>query len=169
MRVRAATAADVPELRVLLNEIIAIGGTTAHEVPLSDSEFSGHFLEGPDLACCFVAEAPDGTLLGFQTLERSGKLPVNWVDVGTFARAAPKVPGVGTALFAASKARAGEGGFVAINATIRADNTGGLAYYGKMGFVDYAVAKGVRLADGTPVDRIFKRYTISAVRRQMHR
>lgn len=48
------------------------------------------------------------------------------------------------------------------NATIRADNAGGLAYYARMGFQDYAVARGVPLADGTPVDRISRRYLVGA-------
>ncbi|WP_420810234.1 GNAT family N-acetyltransferase [Ensifer aridi] len=74
-----------------------------------------------------------------------------------------KVPGAGTALFAATKAYARDAGFLAINATIRADNIGGLAYYSKMGFVDYKVDKAVPLKDGRPVDRISKRYLLAGL------
>jgi hypothetical protein len=48
-----------------------------------------------------------------------------------------------------------------INATIRADNTGGLAYYAKMGFETYGITKDVPLLDGTPVDRINKRFQVN--------
>ena len=44
-------------------------------------------------------------------------------------------------------------GLAAINATIRADNYAGIPYYEKLGFETYAVAEGLPLGDGTPVDR----------------
>ena len=69
---------------------------------------------------------------------------------------------VGTALFAATRARANLLRLAAINATIRADNCGGLAYYFKMGFVAYGVDTAVPLSDATPVDRIHKRYMLGA-------
>lgn len=52
-------------------------------------------------------------------------------------------------------------GLTAINATIRADNVGGLAYYTRMGFQPHAVQKGVPLADGTPADRVSKRLALA--------
>lgn len=159
--VRAAAPGDVADLCGLLNTIIRIGGTTAYETPLTEAQFAEHFLTGPDLLGCFVAEDRDaGLLLGFQALGRHSGLPETWADIATFARVEPKVCGVGTSLFAATSARARDLGLTAINATIRADNASGLAYYTKMGFEDYAVAKGVPLMDGTPVDRISKRYMV---------
>lgn len=73
----------------------------------------------------------------------------------------PKIPGVGTTLFAATLAAAEERNIEVINATIRADNTGGLAYYEKMGFRTYNMLEKVPLNDGTPVDRIQKQYQVS--------
>lgn len=161
LSVRPARDGDAAELCSLLNEIIAVGGTTAHETQLTDATFKDYFLVGQDHLSCQVAENDDGLLLGFQSLERNAKLPPGWGDIATFARLQPKVPGVGRALFAATLAVAKDLGLVAINATIRADNTSGLGYYGKMGFQDYAVKAGVPLSDGTPVDRISKRYMIA--------
>ncbi len=158
---RPARDGDAGELSGLLNQIIAVGGTTAHETPLTDVTFREHFLAGRDHLSCQVAENDDGLLLGFQSLERNANLPAGWGDIATFARLQPKVPGVGRALFAATRMVAKDLGLVAINATIRADNTSGLGYYGKMGFQDYAVKPGVPLSDGTPVDRISKRYLIA--------
>lgn len=159
--VRPAKHSDVPALCALLNEIIRIGGTTAHQTEMTEEDFAAHFLGGSGFLCCFVAEK-SGVLLGFQAVERHGDaLPEGWADIGTFARAAPKVPGVGTALFRATRTRASELGIVAINATIRADNRSGLAYYDKMGFEDYSTQNAVPLMDGTPVDRISKRYLVA--------
>lgn len=160
INVRPAHAEDVPALRAFLNEIIRIGGTTAHETPFTDESFAAHFLTCPGFISCFVAEDADGRPCAFQGLERWDGLPEGWVDIGTFARPHAKVRGAGTALFAATKAHARAAGFQAINATIRADNSGGLAYYAKMGFVDYKVEKAVPLKDGRPMDRISKRYLL---------
>lgn len=70
--------------------------------------------------------------------------------------------GVATALFATTTAQARELGLSAINATIRADNVSGLAFYSKMGVEDCGIAKQLPLKDGTPVDRISKRYCLQA-------
>ncbi len=130
--------------------------------PLSVAEFVEYFLAGPNLVNCFVAEDEKTRILrGFQALERSSELPEDWADIATFARAEPKIPGVGAALFAATRLRSRDLGLRAINATIRADNTGGLIFYEKMGFEDYKTTKAVPLKDGTPIDRISKRYWVN--------
>ena len=41
---------------------------------------------------------------------------------------------------------------------IRADHAGGLAFYTRQGFVDYAVAAGAPLRNGARVDRVIKRF-----------
>jgi L-amino acid N-acyltransferase YncA len=158
IHVRPAKLADAGVLCDLLNEIIRIGGTTAFETPLTVAEFTKCFLSGPNFISCFVAEEKSGLLLGFQALERHVELPDNWGDIATYARPKPKIRGVGAALFAATKVKARESQLSAINATIRADNTSGLAYYKKMGFEDYKITEAVPLRDGTPVDRVSKRF-----------
>lgn len=160
--VRPARGEDAAELCELLNAIIRIGGTTALEAPLDIPGFADAFIDGPRALACFVAQARDsGLLLGFQALDRHPALPADWADIATFARVQPKIPGVGTALFSATRAHASGLGLRAINATIRADNVGGLAYYTKMGFQDYRVDRAVPLRDGTPVDRLFKRFLLA--------
>ena len=49
----------------------------------------------------------------------------------------------------------------AINATIRADNAGGLRYYNRMGFETYSINRGIPLKNGLEVDRISKRYLMA--------
>jgi L-amino acid N-acyltransferase YncA len=161
LEVRDAVADDAAELAELLNAIIAAGGTTALETPYTPAHLADAYLTGPDVICCFVAvDRASGRLEGFQTLGRYPGLPDGVGDIGTFARIDGKQRGVGSALFAATRQRARALGLTAINATIRADNTGGLTFYGKMGFADHAVTPAVPLKDGRPVDRAHKRFTL---------
>jgi L-amino acid N-acyltransferase YncA len=159
LTIRPVRAQDAAELADLLNAIIARGGTTAFETPFTPEGLNQSYLTGPTVHCCFVAEG-DGQLLGFQTLGTQPFLPAHVGDIATFTRLGGTQGGVGTALFAATQARARELGLCAINATIRGDNTGGLAFYSRMGFIDHEVVPAVPLKDGTPVDRIRKRFAL---------
>ena len=159
--VREASTSDAVPLANILNAIIEAGGTTAMEAPLNAVEFAEHFLHGSDVLSCAVAVDPaNSEPVGFQSLKRYAGLPEAWADIATFARMKRKLPGVGTALFAATKAKARKLGLVTINAAIRADNRVGLAFYEKMGFRTYKTLQHVPLKDGTPVDRILKRYDV---------
>ena len=161
--VRPVRKSDAAELAELLNAIIARGGTTALQTPYTRERLDQTYLTGPDVLCCFVAvDDETGRIEGFQTLGRSDHLAADWGDIGTFSRVGGTQRGVGSALFRATKQRAVELRLAGINATIRADNEGGLAFYGKLGFVDHEVERAVPLKDGTPVDRISKRYVLQA-------
>jgi L-amino acid N-acyltransferase YncA len=161
LTVRPVRDEDAAELAELLNAIIARGGTTALEEPFTAQALAQTYLTGPKVISCFVAaDRSAGVLQGFQTLVREPDLPPDVGDIGTFARVGGTQRGVGTALFAATRAAARERGLSAINATIRADNSGGLAFYGRMGFVDHSVRRAVPLKDGTLVDRINRRYAL---------
>lgn len=163
LTVRAATSADAPELAHLLNAIIARGGTTALEEPFTAAHLDEVYLTGPGVLSCVVAVEIDvARLAGFQTLIREAELPEGWGDIGTFSRVDGIQRGVGTALFAATRANAEALGLIAINATIRGDNTGGLAYYSKMGFKDYGVDRAIPLKSGRTADRVHKRYVLDA-------
>ena len=156
--VREAILSDCQPLHRLLNEIIAIGGTTAIELPLSTSEFADAYLRGPGFVFCGVAENQQAEIVGFQSLSLHPKLACGWADIATFAKVKPKTPGVGTALFQQTLVYANRAKLIAINATIRADNLSGLSYYSKMGFADYAIDCAMLLNDGTPIDRISKKF-----------
>ncbi|HZZ88422.1 MAG TPA: GNAT family N-acetyltransferase [Caulobacteraceae bacterium] len=160
--VRPAEAADAEPLTELINAIIARGGTTALEEPFTPGKLKWIYLTGPDVICCFVAvDAETGELAGFQTLGTWPGLGAGLGDIGTFTRVGGQQKGVGTQLFAATRERARAIGVEAINATIRTDNTGGLAFYSRMGFVDHHVDEGIPLKSGAPVDRISKRFALA--------
>jgi len=162
IEVRDATQADASELSNLLNAIIAKGGTTALEEPFTPESLAEAYLVGQAVICCFVAnDTATGRLEGFQTLGRYPSLPDDIGDIGTFARIDGKQRGVGSALFAATRERARALGLIALNATIRADNVGGLAFYGKMGFQDHSITPAAPLKVGRLVDRVNKRFRLA--------
>jgi len=166
LTVREARQEDVADLCALLNEIIAIGGTTAFQHPWNEADFEKAYLTGKYCHSCVVAEQ-GGTLLGFQSLEWSDPdwdgadpLPDDWLIIATFSRVGRTKGGIGTAMFAETLKSARQTNAVAIDATIRANNAGGLAYYNKMGFRDYARVIDEPSADKTCVDRIRKRFDL---------
>ena len=163
LTVRPATSADAAAMAELINAIIAVGGTTAHEDPFTPEQMVSAYISPPDLISCLVAEA-DGQLLGFQGTvwgrDPDDPLPEGWAMIGTFVRVGLTQGGVGSALFAETLKAARAAGVAVIDATIRADNVGGLAFYARQGFVDYDRLVSVPLKDGRPVDRIRKRLDI---------
>ncbi len=157
---RPATAADAAQMAALLNRIIEIGGTTAHQRRFDDARMTQEYIEAAELISCTVAEV-GGDVLGFQALEwphpkGTRKLPEGWAIIASFVRPGAQGRGIGQALWAATRAAAIGAQVRMIDATIRADNAAGLAYYSGLGFADYAVLHAIALADGTPVDRISK-------------
>lgn len=162
LQVRPYQSDDAVEITELLNAIIARGGTTALEEAFTPAQLAETYLDGTNVLACFVAvDSTTGRIEGFQTLGRYPNLPDDIGDIGTFARVDGKQRGVGSALFAAMVERARALGLSEINATIRTDNTGGLTFYGKQGFVDHAVTADIPLNDGTPVDRVHKRFALA--------
>lgn len=158
MIVRPALPTDAAAMATLLNRIIRIGGTTAHQVERGTGEVCRSYITGPGVVCCHVAEA--GAIVGFQSVEAWEGLPAGWGDIGTFVNPDVQARGIGTALFAATVAASRKAGLRAINATIRADNVPGLAYYARIGFVDYAQDSGWALDDGRVVGRVSRRYDL---------
>ncbi len=161
MILRPAEGGDAPQMCAILNEIVAIGGTTAQEDAVSLAVFHAQLFENESLVSCFVAEQ-EGLVLGYQKLGRRDDLPKNCGDIATFARASKKVKGVGRALFEKTVEAARDAGFTQINAQIRADNVPGMGYYAAIGFMPFDARKDVLLKDGTPVDRMLKRYYLTA-------
>ncbi|WP_426035655.1 GNAT family N-acetyltransferase [Cypionkella sp. TWP1-2-1b2] len=159
MIVRPATAQDAEAMTALQNEIIRIGGTTAYQQPRARGEVLESYVTGLAVIGCQLAEEK-GQVLGFQVVGRSPELPEGWADIGTFVQPGLQARGIGAALFAASLTAARVAGVRVLNASIRADNVPGLAYYARRGFVDYASNPDWALADGRKVGRISRRFDL---------
>ena len=164
MIIRRATSDDAGQMTALLNEIIAIGGTTAHQAPFDDERMYDHYIAAPTQICCHVAEQ-DGLILGFQHLD--GPDPdqggaEGWGYIASFVATSAAGKGVGQRLFTATLEAARQAGVQSINATIRADNTVGLRYYEGLGFIRFDVLPDVPLLGGRKVDRIVTRFDLDS-------
>lgn len=159
LTIRAAKSQDAVAAADLLNAVIRVGGTTAIETELSPEETSDWFLLGSKVHCAFIA-LENNQMVGWQSVGVYPERGSDWGSMATFAQVGSTTRGIGTAVFATTLGRAAQLGLQHLDATIRADNTGGLAYYSRMGFIDYDVSRAVPLADGTPIDRIHKRRAV---------
>lgn len=164
MIVRPAVPMDAPDMVALLNQIIATGGTTAHQTPFDEAKMLHHYIAPTNPLSCQVAQV-DGKVLGFQWLgwPDTENMPEDWAIIASFVATKAAGKGIGQHLFDATLSAAKSAGVSTIDATIRADNVPGLRYYGGLGFVDYDRVVDLPLADGTVVDRICKRFDISGV------
>lgn len=160
--VRPANKTDAFAMTNLLNAIIDVGGTTAHQRHFDEARMMSHYLAPPSIIVCHVA-LEQNVLLGFQSLEWSNDTPSDpyarpsdWAYIASFVKDGHQGKGVGAQLFKATESRAKKAKVKAIDATIRADNAQGLSYYAKMGFRDDGLNPDVPLRDGTKVDRIKK-------------
>jgi len=143
VELRKAEPRDAAAMAKLINEIIDIGGTTAHRRHFDSVRVVAEFIAPPLGISCFVAF--EAELLGFQVLEWAdpkwqgeGKLPPDWAVIASFVSPAAQGQGVGQALFTHTLNVAKKSGAVAIDAKIRKENAIGLAYYSRIGFQDYA-------------------------------
>lgn len=160
IHIRQAGLLDAREAAELLNAIIARGGTTAHTGALSREDIVEWMTRYPGQSAWYVAENDSGTLLGFQFIEPHPDLPPEACDIASFVRLSQTGLGIGSKLFEATSRAARDMGYTWINATIRADNTGGLAYYQSRGFEDYAQHPQRKLATGQVVDKVSKRFEL---------
>lgn len=160
IRILAAGALHAGEMAELLNEVIAAGGTTALGTPVTPREIASWMARDPARSAWRVAENADGRVMGFQWIEPADYLPDEAAEIATFARVGQTGLGIGSKLFAATEVAARRLGYRWINANIRADNTGGLAYYQSRGFEDYGRKTGVRMDNGQIVDKVLKRYDL---------
>ncbi|WP_112311648.1 GNAT family N-acetyltransferase [Pseudogemmobacter bohemicus] len=157
MIIRRAELADAASMTALQNRIIRQGGTTAYEDERGEAQIIASYIAPPEHGiCCHVAEIA-GQLAGFQTVGLNPALPEGWAEIGTFVSSEIQARGIGQALFTTTRTVARAAGVRVLNATIRADNRPGLAYYARIGFADYSADPGWALKGGEVVGRVSRR------------
>ncbi|CUI40333.1 GNAT family N-acetyltransferase [Cognatishimia activa] len=157
--VRPAGKMDARKIASLMNEIIKAGGTTAITTELTAQDILDLMQEG-QRAAWHVAEDEACALYGLQWFEEHPDLPKDVANIATFTRVGKTGLGIGSRLFEATLKSAKDLGYQWINANIRADNEGGLIYYQSRGFENHSRQESVKLADGTLVDKVIKRYRL---------
>lgn len=159
-RVRRAMALDCNSMARLLNAIIEKGGTTALTRPLTGQDIADRMASNSDRSSWHVALDESEQVVGFQWIAPHHDLPPEAASIATFVQIGRTGLGIGSSLFDATRKAAKDLGYAWIDATIRADNDGGLTYYQSRGFRDYALKQNVRLDSGELVDKISKRFDI---------
>ena len=139
----------------ILNAIMAIGGTTAHQSPKTAADVLTDCSDGPDVLAAVVAE-DHGHLIGWQSAE----VWQGGAHIGTFVQPGIQATGVGAALFAMTRVMLTKADVPAIVASIRAANTPGLAHYASAGFVEFAQDADFTLNDGRVVGRVHRRFPL---------
>jgi L-amino acid N-acyltransferase YncA len=155
MIVRHTRPDDAGAMADILNRIIAIGGTTAHQTPKPAATVRLHYIDGPSVLSAVVAEE-EGQVIGWQSVE----LWQGEAHIGTFVRPGIQAKGAGSAMFALTCKVMRATGHRSIIASIRSDNVPGLAYYGRIGFVDVAEEPDFALEDGRIVGRVHRRFDL---------
>lgn len=157
--VRRAGPMDARPMAELLNEVIALGGTTAITEPVTHEDLL-NWMEADPRSIWHVAEDATGQIMGFQWVDPHLRLGETVAQIASFARVGKTGLGIGSKLFDATKRAARTAGYAWINAEIRADNEGGLIYYQSRGFEDYGRIEGYVMANGQVVDKVLKRYDL---------
>ncbi|MGL4238416.1 GNAT family N-acetyltransferase [Tabrizicola sp.] len=155
MITRLAKPADAAGMTVLLNAVIARGGTTAHQSPMTETEVREYYIDGSDVHSSVIAEDA-GTIIGWQSVGQWKGDP----HIGTFVQPDLQAKGVGAALFALTLTTLRRTKISYIVAWIRADNVPGLAYYSRIGFRDIGGDPSFALDDGQVVGRIYRRFDL---------
>lgn len=155
---RRAGPMDTRAMAALLNEIIEIGGTTAYTDPVTPEYLADRITSDPERSVWHIAEDDAGTLMGFQWIEPMDDPTA--CAIATFARVGKTGLGIGSRLFEETCKSARSLGYTWIQAAIRADNTGGIAYYQSRGFELYGHRRNITLANGQVVDQELRRYDL---------
>nr|WP_252737361.1 GNAT family N-acetyltransferase [Citreicella sp. C3M06] len=159
MSVRRAAALDARDIAELLNEVIAIGGTTAMTDAVGPVDVQA-WMQSDPRAIWHVAEDDAGQILGVQWIDPHPEHGGSVGQISTFARSGKTGLGIGSKLFEATKQAARMAGYAWINAEIRADNAGGLIYYQSRGFEDWGRIDGYVMRNGQTVTKQLKRYDL---------
>lgn len=95
MIVRQAEMMDATRMAAILNEIIATGGTTAHQAPISSQTVRLDCIDGPRVSTSVVTE-DQGQITGWQSI---GLLQGN-ADIGALVQPGIQTRGIGAVLSA---------------------------------------------------------------------
>ena len=155
MIIRQATATDAAGMTAVLNVVIAVGGTTAHEHPKSEAQVRDGYVTGKDVLSSVVCEE-NGEIVGWQSVEMWDGDP----HIGSFVRPGLQAKGAGAAMFGLTCQVLRDLGVGYIIAYIRADNAPGLAYYARIGFRDIGQDPDYALSDGRKVGRVHRRFDL---------
>lgn len=160
--IRRPMSLDYAAMAELLNGLRSTIGPASPSPGVADvsaEQIAAMVAVHPGQSDWFVAER-DGAVLGFQHIAPYPGLPDEACDIASFVAAGRQQLDIGTALFDATKQAARQLGYGWICACIRADNTGGLAYYQSRGFRVYDHIEAAGQPNGAQADQVLCRFDL---------
>jgi GNAT superfamily N-acetyltransferase len=153
--IRGITSDDADEVSALINSIIAEGGLTALQEPLTVEDSRRFISDFGPRGFGFVAIDPEsGGMVGMQEVIALPQLPRDTGDISTFIAAGWRGRGVGHQLFTQTRLRARDVGYTRLHAVIRSDNPGAQGFYRGLGFTIPAPSAPAIDVDGQTVERV---------------
>lgn len=158
MILRRSVPEDANLMTGLLNEIIRLGGTTAHQCAKSARQMRTDYIDELYVVTAVLA-GDKNKIIGWQAVGIWPGLPPGWGDIGTFVRAGMQARSSMGVSFEKTTLVARAAALRALNATIRADYAAGLAFCPRMGFVGHGHDPKFTLTAGLPLlpDRLIPR------------
>ena len=157
---RRAGPADARAIAGMLSRVLESADTSSIPGPIDTGTIRSWMTSAPARSHWVVAEDAGGEILGLQWIEPHAAMPFDAADIATFVLPGRQQLGIGSALFGATEAAVRALGYEWINATIRADNEGGLIYYQSRGFRPWRTEPDVEIRPGQRVDRVAMRYDL---------
>ncbi len=158
MQIRDATDADVPAMTAIYAHHVLHGAGTFEEVPPDAAQMAARLARIRAHGWAWlVAEAPDGTLLGYAHYEqfRDRSAYRHCAENAIFVRDDVRGQGVGKALVQALLERAEAAGFRQMLALIGdSENVGSIGLHVSLGFRQAGIVKSVGLKFGRWVDLV---------------
>jgi L-amino acid N-acyltransferase YncA len=146
---------DILACAEIINHIISLGSSTAHEDAFDEEGFADHYFEEPEVANVVLT---NDRVVGFQA---AFEIEPGIYSIGSFTDQQNPARGSGAALFVKTQNDCRSHGGTSIIAKITSDNVGGLTYYSKMGFQPDAILPDhFTRSDGKMVDPIVKRFKL---------
>lgn len=137
IRIREATPDDAAAIVGILNPIIEAGAYTVLDGPLSIEDERQYITCFPQRGVFHVAVSPEGSLVGFQSVEPFASYARAFdhvATIGTYVQLEQRRQGIGSRLAAATFEAARGRGFEKLFTYVRADSSGSLAFYLRLGF-----------------------------------
>jgi phosphinothricin acetyltransferase len=164
MQIRDATDADVPAITAIFAHHVLHGAGTFEEVPPDAAQMAARLARIRDNGWAWlVAEAPDGTLLGYAYYEqfRDRSAYRHCAENAIYVRDDVRGQGVGKALVQALLDRAEAAGFRQMLALIGdSENVGSIGLHVAAGFRQVGVMKAAGLKFGRWLDVVIMQKTL---------
>jgi L-amino acid N-acyltransferase YncA len=155
--IRRATEADASAIASIIAGVAAERIYSAITVPWSVAEQQAYLSGLSQREAIHLAEASEGSVIGYQTLDLWAPTLDSMAhvgQVGTFLRPAVRGQGIGEALFRQTSAFAREHGYSKLVIQVRGSNLAAQKFYSRLGFQECGRLRRQVRVDGVEDDEV---------------